>query len=156
MKENHLGYEIHKIEHLISRNIDNAIISSIGNDITLAQGLIIEFVGLNHHKDIYQKDIEAEFDIKRSAVSLVLKNMESNSLIKRVAVSSDLRLRNIVLTEKALLLCKDILNVIDKMESEISNGITDEESKIFFTVLNKIRKNIVLADFFYNISLVLN
>ncbi len=142
MMKNHLGYEIHKIEHLITRNIDNAIMNSIGNDITLAQGLIIEFVGLNHHKNIYQKDIELEFDVKRSAVSLVLKNMESKSLIIREAVDSDLRLKKIVLTEKSRSLFENISKIVYEVEKELSSGITDEEKLVFFSVLNKIRKNL--------------
>ncbi len=140
--KNYLGYEIHKIEHLITRNIDSAIMSSIGNDITLAQGLIIEFIGLNPHKNIYQKDIELEFDVKRSAVSLILKNMEAKSLITREAVDRDLRLKKIVLTEKSLMLFENISNIVTQMEHKLSNTITDEEKRVFITILNKIRKNL--------------
>lgn len=142
MMKNHLGYEIHKIEHLITRNIDNAVIDSIGHDITPAQAFIIVFIGLNTHKDIYQKDIEAEFDIKRSAVSLILKNMKAKSLITRESVDSDLRLKKIVLTKKSLLLHKNILNVTNQIDNRLSNGITNDEKQVFLTVLNKIRKNL--------------
>ena len=53
-------------------------------------------------KDIFQKDLEKEFDLKRSSVSLLLNNMEKSDLIQRVPVAEDARLKKIILTEKAI------------------------------------------------------
>ena len=44
-------------------------------------------------KDIFQKDLEKEFDLKRSSVSLLLNNMEKSDLIQRVPVAEDARLK---------------------------------------------------------------
>ena len=94
-----LGLHIDKINRIISRKIDAAVIRSIDGKITLSQAYVIDFICDNSSRDIFQKDIEKEFDLKRSSVSLMLNNMEKNDLIKRVPVAEDARLNKIILTE---------------------------------------------------------
>ena len=93
-------------------------------------------------KDIFQKDLEKHFDLKRSSISLMLNNMEKNDLIQRVPVAEDARLKKIILTEKALLLNKNISNAIDSIENKLSDSLTLEEINTFYKVLDKIRNNL--------------
>ena len=85
---------------------------------------------------------EKEFDLKRSSVSLLLNNMEKSDLIQRVPVAEDARLKKIILTEKALLLNKNISNAIDSIENKLSDSLTLEEINTFYKVLDKIRNNL--------------
>ena len=90
----------------------------------------------------FQKDLEKHFDLKRSSISLMLNNMEKNDLIQRVPVAEDARLKKIILTEKALLLNKNISNAIDSIENKLSDSLTLEEINTFYKVLDKIRNNL--------------
>ena len=137
-----LGLHIDKINRIISRKIDAAVISSIDGKITLSQAYVIDFISDNSSRDIFQKDIEKEFDLKRSSVSLMLNNMEKNDLIKRLPVAEYARLKKIVLTEKSIELSKKISDAIDSGENQLANDITPEEIEVFYKVLGKIRNNL--------------
>ena len=72
----------------------------------------------------------------------MLNNMEKNDLIQRVPVAEDARLKKIILTEKALLLNKNISNAIDSIENKLSDSLSLEEINTFYKVLDKIRNNL--------------
>ena len=80
--------------------------------------------------------------MKRSSISLMLNNMEKNNLIKRVAVSEDGRLKQIILTDKSRKLYEEISKAIDSIENKLCENITPEEVKVFQIVLDKIRNNL--------------
>ena len=138
-----LGLHIDKINRIISRKIYAAVIRCIDGKITLSQAYVIDFISdTNESRDIFQKDIEKEFDLKRSSVSLMLNNMEKNDLIKRVPVAKDARLKKIVLTEKSIELSKKISDAIDSGENQLAKDITPEEIEVFYKILGKIRNNL--------------
>lgn len=138
-----LGLDINKIHHIISRKVDAAVISSIDDNLTVSQAYVIDFISMEgKHRDIFQKDLEKEFDLKRSSISLMLNNMEKNDLIQRIPVAEDARLKKIILTEKAITLNKKISNAIDSVENKLCKDITLEEINMFYKVLNKIRNNL--------------
>ena len=95
-----IGLHINKLSRLISRKVDAAVLSAIDDNITVSQAYVIDFITDNNDRDVFQKDLEMEFDLKRSSVSLMLNNMEKHDLIKRVPVAEDARLKKIILTEK--------------------------------------------------------
>ena len=138
-----LGFDIGRINHIISRKMDAAIINTISDNLTVSQAYVIDFISMaGKDRDVFQKDLEMEFDLKRSSVSLMLNNMEKHDLIKRVPVAEDARLKKIILTEKALLLNKNISNAIDSIENKLSDSLTLEEINTFYKVLDKIRNNL--------------
>lgn len=138
-----LGLDINKIHHIISRKVDAAVISSIDDNLTVSQAYVIDFISMEgKHRDIFQKDLEKEFDLKRSSISLMLNNMEKNDLIQRVPVAEDARLKKIVLTEKAIILNKKISNAITSVENKLSKDLTLEEIDVFYKVINKIRNSL--------------
>lgn len=137
-----LGLDISKIHHILSRTMDAAVINAIDDSLTVSQAYVIDFIcDRCKDKNIFQKDLEKEFDLKRSSISLMLNNMEKNDLIKRIAVSDDARLKKIVLTEKSIELYQSISIAIDSVENKIAENITSEELEVFNKVLNKIRNN---------------
>ena len=84
------GLDINRIHHIISRKMDATVISSIDDNLTVSQAYVIDFIYMEgKEKDIFQKDLEKEFDLKRSSVSLLLNNMEKSDLIQRVPVAED-------------------------------------------------------------------
>ncbi|MGL5379626.1 MarR family winged helix-turn-helix transcriptional regulator [Clostridium sp.] len=138
-----LGLDISRAHHIISRNVDAAVINSIDDNLTVSQAYVIDFIYMEReYRDVFQKDLEKEFDLKRSSISLMLNNMEKNGLIQRVPVAEDARLKKIVITEKAIMLNKNISTAIDSVETKLSKNITEEEIKVFYKVLDKIRNNL--------------
>ena len=143
MRKYKLGLDIEKIDRIISRDMDANMMKTIdGDKLTVSQAYVIDFILTSQKEDIFQKDLEKEFDLKRAAISLMLNNMEKNDLIKRVPVSEDARLKKIVLTEKAIALSTKIIGAVDEIENTLVEDLTQEEIDNFYTVLNKMRNSL--------------
>ncbi len=110
---------------------------------TAYHGRVIGYLFDNRDKDVFQKDIENRFGIRRSTVTKLLQLMESNGIITRTAVLSDARLKKITLTEKGISMHEHFRREIDKFELAISEGLSDEEKECFFAIAEKIYNNII-------------
>ena len=76
------------------------------------------------HKDLYQKDIEEEFQIRKSTVTGYVQLMEKNGYLTRESVKGDARKKRLVPTEKAEGLRQAILEDIKLSEKRMEKGIT--------------------------------
>ena len=142
-----IGFQIKVVSNLIKRKIDKVIDDSVqcddGVDITGMQGWMIGYI--YHHQengDVFQRDIEKEFRIRRSTATGLLQLLEKKEYIQRIAVLYDARLKKIVLTEKAKKAHEQIMKNIDKTDEIIEKGITDEERETFLKVIEKIKSNL--------------
>ena len=143
MEDNHkLGKFILDTSHQMKVSLD----SSFGDEnLNGLQARILGFVENNdaQGKDVYQKDIEAEFKIRRSSVSSVLDTMEKNGYIMRQSVASDARLKKLVLTEKSIQLGQHYKNSVELFETSIKKGLTDEEIKTLKYLFDKVYQNVL-------------
>ena len=143
MEDNHkLGKFILDTSHRMKVCLD----SSFGDtNLNGLQARILGFVEYNDQngKDVYQKDIEAEFKIRRSSVSSVLDTMEKNGYIMRQSVASDARLKKLVLTEKSIQLGQHYKNSVELFENSIKKGLTDEEIKTLKYLFGKVYQNVL-------------
>ena len=74
------GREIKTVNNLFKRYIDkNKTIKE--EKLTSMQSWIIRYLYKNNDKDIFQKDIEKEFSIRRSTATVLPQLMEKNDLI---------------------------------------------------------------------------
>lgn len=146
MKKRKIGFELHRSSRIVKRYMDNDASKSYVDRITGTHGWVIGYLYNNRHRDVFQKDFEKEFDIRRSTASKILSLMESNNLIVRENVPYDARLKRLVLTEKALEIQCVVEKAFGRMEEKIKEGITDEELEIFFRVLDKVNKNMERND----------
>lgn len=143
MKNLKLGLEIGRIQNIIARKIDIVLSNNFNGQLSSTQILIIDYIMISNSKtDIYQKDIERDFKLTRSAVSLSLNSMEKKGFIVRQGVEKDGRLKKIILTEKAKCLHTQINSIISEIESKIAENLSDEEVQSFLKTLNKIKNNI--------------
>lgn len=136
-----LGDELRKTSHILRRTIGK---SAITTDCKIRKFdmdviMFIQFMD----KPVYQKDIEKELELKKTTVSLGLDKMAEQDLIIRKSVKEDGRLKQIVLTKKAIDLCKDLKKSMLKYEILLMNDITAEEKKVMRDCLEKIRNNAV-------------
>jgi len=136
-----IGFEIKSLSNLIKRCLFESNEQMDG--ITGMQGWIIGYV-YDHGKrqDIFQRDIENVFKIRRSTATGILQLMEKSGLITREQVESDARLKKLVLTSKAVTIHENIMKRIEEMERKLRSGLTEEEIASFLTIIHKIKKNI--------------
>lgn len=141
-----LGFEIGRTSRLIRRVMDNSSTKEYIDKVTGTHGWALGYFHSNRDKDIFQKDFEKEFDIRRSTASRILSLMEENGMITRESVPYDARLKKIVLTEKAFRIQKEVIAFFDSLESEYIKGISEDELMTFYLVLDKINDNIERID----------
>jgi MarR family transcriptional regulator, repressor for mepA len=102
---------------------------------------IIGFLDMNEGKEIFQKDIEAEFNIRRSTATGILQLMEKNGFITRQPVGRDSRLKKVVLTPQAKDLALRVKQRMKHADAELAKGLSQEELNTFFAIIDKIKKN---------------
>ena len=142
MKKKYVGMEIRALDNLIKRFIDNTINKERLVQVTGSNGWIIGYLWENRHKDIYQKDLEAEFHVTRSTASKVVNLMVEKGLVVRKSVQTDARLKKLVLTEKALEMAEEMEKRHEQIERQIVKGFSDEELKQFYLYLERLKKNV--------------
>ena len=145
LKNRHLGFEIRTINNLIKRYFEQHKPQEF-NESTGVHGWAIRYFYENRDKEIFQRDFESRFSIRRSTATNMLKLMEKNGIINRVSVDYDARLKKIVLTEKAIQIHKKATQNIETFEKTLRQGITDEELTSFYNVLDKIKANLEVME----------
>ncbi len=140
-KREDIGFKVRMLSNLIKRDLEK---ERNEQGLTLPKGIngwAISYFYNNADKDIFQKDFESEFSIRRSTASNILKTMEQNGFITRISVESDARLKKIVLTDKAINIHKAVLNNINKMEKRLRKGINDDEINAFLKTADRLIAN---------------
>ena len=141
-KKNALGYQIKSLERMIYHRHTLSATRSYVDSLTGTHGWVIRYLYENKDNDIFQRDIEKTFGVRRSTVTSMLQIMEKNGLITRGSVPYDSRLKKITPTEKALELHRRISDEIDAIEAELSAGLSEEEISAFISTIEKIKKNL--------------
>ncbi len=137
-----IGHSVRVLSNLWRRELEQRTARSGEECLSSIQIGILEYINDMYElgTDIYQKDIESTFRIKRSTVSVLLKAMEDNGLINRVSVEEDARLKKLIptaLAGKHRELTKDI---VDGLANDITKDISEEDILTFLTVINKMIK----------------
>ena len=95
---------------------------------------------------VSQVDLVNYTHLKAPTISLTLKNMEYEGIIKKEVDPNDARGVKISFTDKGRELCLKNMDLIRCEELEIEKVITEEERKVLYRVLNKIQEEIGKRD----------
>lgn len=137
-QEIYLGQKI----AVLSRQIDRAIGKEVSKyGISGIQGKIIGFLfceSLKKGRDVFQKDIEETFGIRRSSVSNVLDKLEDSGYIVRKSCDKDARLKKIELTHKGKEMHELIHGSISKVEDILCNALSEAELNFFLDIVNRL------------------
>lgn len=145
-------YYINTELRIISRNINNYFIN-YGNrkkldKMTGSGGWIISYIAENYNRDVFQRDLEKEFDITRSTASKNVDLLVENGFIEREPVDYDARLKKLVLTEKAKDVFKIMRNDRADLETQMLKGFSDEEKKQLRVFLKRLSANLEIGEEF--------
>jgi DNA-binding MarR family transcriptional regulator len=137
-----IGFQVRTLSNLIKRLVDQTAFQGRERPATGMHGWVIGYLYENRNRDVFQRDLQEQFSIRRSTVTGILQLMEKNGLITRQSVDEDARLKKIVLTPKAIEQHEQIHRSIRKVEEQLSEGLTPEEKQTFLELCDKIRRNI--------------
>ena len=116
----YLGILINKIANQLKRKMDKEMNENY--NLTKTQSLVLSYI--NSNKEIYQKDIEKRFSIRRSTTTEILNLMEKRNLIKRIPSKIDKRINIIEITEEVLKLEKVGKEKIKELEKQMTKSLT--------------------------------
>ena len=136
------GFYIRIINNLIKQRMNEEIANEFP-EITAIQGHTIGYLYENKGRKMFQKNIEEELLIKRSTATIMLQSMEKKGLIIRKSVKEDARLKELVLTEKAIKIHEQIKQVIEKIDKQTFEGFSEEDMSNYLNIMEKLRENLV-------------
>ena len=127
----------------LSNGISREMCAAFGSDMfSGAQGRTLHFLLAHTKIDIFQKDIEEEFGLRPPTATALLKELEQRGLIRKEPVPYDARKKKIVVTEEALQYKDCVLKGLEELNQKLTAGISDEEMQVFFSVTDKMLKNL--------------
>lgn len=138
--EDEAGKWISQVSHQLKRRIFSG---DTQDDLTNMQKHILHYILFETmHRDLFQKDVEKEYNIRRSTATETLQLLEKKGYIYRERVECDARLKKIVPTDKALGVRRHLLSTIRRMEEQIKEGISEKDMDVFLRVLKQISENL--------------
>lgn len=87
---------------------------------------------------VCQRDIEKQVNLRASAVSTMLTNLESSGFILRTVSDGDARTKFVSLTEKGKDLCLKDKQLMDKCDTIVQSALDEDEQENFKNLLLKI------------------
>ena len=106
---------------------------------TMMQKLFLGYLDAHRDRDVYQKDLEAAFHIRRSTASGILQIMVRDGLLVREPVEGDARLKRLVLTPIAQEQLSQMQQDLLRVENKATAALTKQELETLFTLLDKVR-----------------
>lgn len=138
----HTGRLVRMLNHQLKRN-QKPEEALEDDELTPMQRHILNYILLETlHRDIYQKNLEEEFQIRKSTVSGILKLIEKNGFIYRESVKEDARLKRILPTKKAEALRPSILEHIHETEIRMTEGVSEQDLFLCKKVLYQMCQNL--------------
>lgn len=138
-EDKNIVFEMKSLDRLLRKTIEQEFRALDDDDqITRMHHWIIGFLYRNQDRDIFQRDVEAEFRISRSTTSSMLTLMEKKGLVVRQGVPGDARLKKLTLTERAVEMHLQHIETIDRFDAAINGAITPEEKQELLRILSKL------------------
>ena len=140
-----IGAEIGMLHNLLRRQMA-CMTEKTANaaNVTGMQAMIVHHL-IMHEKqgDIFQKDLENAFQMRRSTATGILQLMEQHGILRREPVAHDGRLKRAG-ADRAVRArwTNTLLSAWQQMEQLLRQGITEDELKGWFAVCEKIRSNL--------------
>ena len=137
-----IGWQIKVLSNLIKREVGNFGCDKYQDELTGNNMFIIGHLARHREEDVFQKDLEEFFSVRRSTMSTIILRMEQKGFLSRESVSHDARLKKLVLTEKGEQIHEMIESKIEDTEKKLSSGLTEHEKQTLFHLLEKLRQNL--------------
>ena len=139
----HFGALLSHTARMLRRAMDTRIAAEVTPELTGVRGMLLgEIICANNEKrDVYQRDVEHWFHIRRSSVTAILQGMEQDGFITRCSVERDARLKSLAATPKGVAYHDRVRICIDRFEQDLQQGLTLQQLEASRRVLAQILYN---------------
>lgn len=138
MNVKHIGYLIKVINDKIKVKADNDLKM---HNLTLAQSRVLAFLN-SRGGLVTQKEIEEFLEVSHPTVVGIVSRMEKNGYLTTWQDSKNRRNKMVQLTEKALVIGKNMDSMISAQEETMLKGLTPEQISELEQMLSIIYKNL--------------
>lgn len=125
-----VGRAVNVLNNLIKRDMESF---NTNEAVTGMQGVILHYI-VTRKTEVYSKDIEDEFGMRRATVSGYLALLEQSGMIIRKDVPQDRRLKKIFATDKAREVIGEIGKNIARNEEKLAQNLTEREVSEFLRI----------------------
>ena len=135
-----LGIDIRILSNLIYHKMNQ--ITTETENLTVHQCFILQYLSQNTDKEIYQKDIEELFSIKRSTANQMLRTLENRRYINKKISTQNSQKNIITPTEEGLASSEHLTQHMYQFMKKLHGDISTEELEQFEKTLKKLWHNI--------------
>ncbi|MEZ3461783.1 MAG: MarR family winged helix-turn-helix transcriptional regulator [Lachnospiraceae bacterium] len=135
-----LGLEVRILSNLIYNRLNQMTVET--ENLTVHQCWILQHLTENAGKEIYQKDIEQLFSIRRSTANQMLRTMESRGYIRRIVSEEDARRNVLTVTQEGITACGHLVENMYQFMKKLHGEIPKAELEQFQGTLRKLWHNI--------------
>lgn len=97
-------------------------------------------------KPVFQRELESEFQIRRSSITSVIQLMERKGLLERIPVPGDARQKELRLTEAGVDLQEAVIRRLDELEGLVNGSLSQEEKQVWFSCIRKVETRLKEAE----------
>ncbi|MGM9578696.1 MAG: MarR family winged helix-turn-helix transcriptional regulator [Evtepia sp.] len=126
------------LHRIAIRQLPDALLQGM----TVSQLAAIGFLFFQEEKDLYQRDLESFFKLRRSTISSLLNTLEKKELIQRRSVPHDARLKKLVLTPQGRQVGSQVHQLFTGLNQRMVRGLSQEEMDTMRSILRKIEQNL--------------
>ncbi len=138
----HVGRLTKTLDHALTRKCLKIARERGIDEFSMMHGHILGFLYCRQNQDVYQRDLEAAFNVTRSSVSGMVKLMEKKGYITRQSADGDTRLKKLSLTELGISVFERSMEAIDEVEALACQGLSLEERALFQSLCQRIQANL--------------
>lgn len=124
---------------LVIEKLSNHVLAPY--ELTHTQYKILMLLYRNPDKPIRQIDIEEHFSMTNPSVTGIIQNLEKKGLVQRVQNPDDKRSKLLKLTEQAVSMEQELYSLGESLESQVTEGLSEDERQQLILLLNKILKD---------------
>ena len=112
--------------------------------LTNQQGRLVGFLLEREDSGILlcQRDVEAELGVTGPSITSLLQGLERKGFILRRTKATDARSKELFVTEKGRALVEEFKKVFQDTEELVSRGFSQDERKVFVTLLRRAAQNV--------------
>lgn len=136
--------EIKSLSNILNRKLYDVLAAAGGENLSSFQLWILCFIDYNSGigTEVFQKDIEQYFDIRRPTASKLLSSLEEDGFLERYMDDTDNRRKKLVLTDKAMEYLNDRKSFIFEFDKQFLYGISKRELATYMKVTANLKKNL--------------
>ena len=135
-----LGLEVRILSNLIYNRMNQTAMEV--ENLTIHQYWILSYLTANLDKEVYQKEIEQLFSIKRSTTNEMLRTMETRGFIRRTVSTEDARRNILSVTEEGIKAREQLDQELNQIMLRFFGDIPRSELEQFQRTLQTLRHNI--------------